>query len=193
MGAIVKVWNFRIIHPVFKDLIPNSKLNPSQGPVSRVEWLGLFFHVLPGAWADSTFPTFTAFLPRSKGHLSQTSPADTQLSKGCIMWSGQWLLTKLFPHWETNSACLSNFRVKNVFSSLHPYSSLQFQNDEDSSGHQIHQQRSHRSLGSKFHHFHWVILWGKTTARGDVGFLDLKRKQRCPFSRGFLLKGKSHF
>lgn len=38
-----------------------------------------------GVGAERTFPTFTAFLPRSKGHLSQMSPADTQLSKGCIM------------------------------------------------------------------------------------------------------------
>lgn len=36
------------------------------------------------------------------------------------MWSGQSLLTKHFPHWETNFACLNNFRVKNVFSSLLP-------------------------------------------------------------------------
>ena len=85
---------------------------------------GTVSHVLLGAWAESAFPTFTAFLPRSKGHLSQASPANTQLSKGCLMWSGQSLLTKLSLHWETNFARLNNVRIKNVFSSLLPYSSV---------------------------------------------------------------------
>lgn len=145
------------------------------------------------AGAERTFPTFTAFLPRSKGHLSQTSPADTQLSKGCIMWSGQSLLTKHFPHWETNFACLNNFRVKNVFSSLLPTlfsiktmrTAVGARFIREASMDHLHQARSH--------HFYWAILWGKITARGDGDFLYLKRKQRCPFSRGFLLKGKSQF
>lgn len=145
----------------------------------------------PGAWAGSTFPTFTTFLPRSKGHLSQTSPADTRLSKGCTMWSGQSGLTKLFPQWETNFACLNNFQLKSVFSSLRPCSSLQFPNNEDSSGHQIHQRRFHWSLESKPHHFYRAVLGGQITVRGGVDFLH--RKQGCPFSRGFLAKGKSHF
>lgn len=158
--------------------------------MSRVA--GTVFHVLSGAWADSTFPTFTAFLPRSKGHLSQTSPADTQLSKGCIMWSGQSLLTKLFPHWETNFAALNNFRIKKcVF--LPP--SLLFSsvlNNEVSSGHHVYQQRSHRSLGSRFHHFYRTILWEKITARGDVDFLYSKRKQVSLF-QGISCKRKIPF
>lgn len=134
----------------------------------------------PGAWAGSTFPTFTTFLPRSKGHLSQTSPADTRLSKGCTMWSGQSGLTKLFPQWETNFACLNNFQVKSVFSSLRPCSSLQFPNNEDSSGHQIDQQRfHHRSLGSKPHHFYCAVLGRQITVRGGVDFLHRKQGISC--------------
>lgn len=41
----------------------------------------------------TAFPTFRAFFLRVKGHPSQMSPADTLLSKGCIMQFMQLLLT----------------------------------------------------------------------------------------------------
>ena len=153
---------------------------------------GTVFHGLSRAGAERTFPTFTAFLPRSKGHLSQPSPADTQLSKGWIMWTGQSLLTKLFPHWETNFACLNNFRVKNVFSSLLP-TLFSFKTVRTAMGTRFISEASTDHLDQDSTTFTGPYLWGKITARGDVDFLHLKRKQRCPFSRGFLLKGKSHF
>lgn len=142
-----------------------------------------------GAWAQSTFPTFTAFLPRSKGHLSQPSPADTQLSKGYSMWSGQSLLTKLCPHWETSFACLNNFPVKNVFPPSIPALLSSFKTRSSAVGTKFVSKVS-RLFGSRCHHFHWTVWWGKITARSDLDFLHL---QKVSLSQGFSFQRKIPF
>lgn len=90
------------------------------------------------------------------------------------MWSGQSLLTKLFPHWETSFACLNNFPVKNVFPPSIPALLSSFKTRSSAVGTKFISKVS-RLFGSRCHHFYWTIWWGKITARSDLDFLHLKK------------------
>lgn len=151
VGITVKVWkNFRKFPEVSLSADTKSRANTKLDPV--IQELGW-------GWVHPHLLSILSWVKKS----SRTAlPSRLWLSKGCVMWSGQTLLTKLSPHWKTNFAYLNNFCLRNEFSSHYPHWLLQFQNNETSRRHHTHQQTVQGSFGSRFHYFTGPpYVWGK--------------------------------